>query len=120
MLNPFIYSLRNRDMKGALRNILSGRLWSQWWAWSSLLASLLPSFLHSSFLCQGNFTCLSSLHSLLVAFPVCFTLLLIFSILGRLLTKFVHFFSLLCKYLTCLYCHYQVFFIIQVCSFSSL
>ncbi|NP_001000384.1 olfactory receptor Olr408 [Rattus norvegicus] len=29
MLNPFIYSLRNRDMKGALKNILSRRLCSQ-------------------------------------------------------------------------------------------
>ncbi|XP_031229218.1 olfactory receptor 50-like [Mastomys coucha] len=29
MVNPFIYSLRNRDMKGALRNILSRRLCSQ-------------------------------------------------------------------------------------------
>ncbi|XP_052036974.1 olfactory receptor 50-like [Apodemus sylvaticus] len=31
MVNPFIYSLRNRDMKGALRNILNRRLCSQWW-----------------------------------------------------------------------------------------
>ncbi|XP_052038324.1 olfactory receptor 50-like [Apodemus sylvaticus] len=29
MLNPFIYSLRNRDMKGTLRNILNRRLCSQ-------------------------------------------------------------------------------------------
>ncbi|XP_038193232.1 olfactory receptor 50 [Arvicola amphibius] len=29
MMNPFIYSLRNRDMKGALRNILSRRVCSQ-------------------------------------------------------------------------------------------
>uniref|UniRef100_A0A8D2JPB2 Olfactory receptor n=1 Tax=Sciurus vulgaris TaxID=55149 RepID=A0A8D2JPB2_SCIVU len=30
MMNPFIYSLRNRDMKGALRNILSRRTISMW------------------------------------------------------------------------------------------
>ncbi|NP_001000828.1 olfactory receptor Olr407 [Rattus norvegicus] len=29
MVNPFIYSLRNRDMKGAIRNIFSRRLCSQ-------------------------------------------------------------------------------------------
>ncbi|CAH6788987.1 olfactory receptor 50 [Phodopus roborovskii] len=29
MLNPFIYSLRNRDMKGAVRNILSRRVYPQ-------------------------------------------------------------------------------------------
>ncbi|EDL08679.1 olfactory receptor family 1 subfamily J member 13 [Mus musculus] len=30
MVNPFIYSLRNRDIKGALRNILNRRLCPQW------------------------------------------------------------------------------------------
>ncbi|CAO2624725.1 Olfactory receptor 50 [Lemmus lemmus] len=31
MLNPFIYSLRNRDMKEAMSNILSRRVCSQGW-----------------------------------------------------------------------------------------
>jgi olfactory receptor len=36
MLNPFIYSLRNRDMKRTLRNILSRTKWCT-------LCFLLPS-----------------------------------------------------------------------------
>jgi hypothetical protein len=37
MLNPFIYSLRNREMKGPLRDILRGGNFSVWRMLSSLL-----------------------------------------------------------------------------------
>lgn len=43
MLNLVIYSLRNQNIKGALRNVLIRRMYSQWWMWSSFFLYLRPS-----------------------------------------------------------------------------